>query len=945
MFYIVRIWPYQVQFKTNSPQMMNKHTLILFVLAGFVLMSGRVFATHNRAGEIWIKQLGDCNTSLTVEATIVTYTKASSVRADRDSLEICWGDGTCEKVVRINGPGNPPKGDLLENDTKVNYYKAVHTYAARGQYRISMNDPNRNGGILNVNYPNSEQVRFHIETIYTFPNPQFQGCNNTPILLEPPIYSGCVGQIFTYNPGAYDEEGDSLSYHFTVPLQESGVVVPNYQFPDQISPGMNNSLTINEKTGDIVWSAPQRAGEYNLAIIIVEYRNGVPLDTMVRDMQILIENCSNEPPIVNTSVEEICVVAGQLVQIEVSATAPEFETNQKVRLTASGGPFAVTISPATFEPDDANFVDDPVNKTFKWQTTCEHISNQYYSVLFKGVDNFFGDTFGLATIKLVRIKVVGPPPEDVRANSGSGEVELSWELPYACDQAEDDYFRGFTIWRKEGSAQFDIDTCTPGLAGRGYTQLNYVPTKTIKDGRYYYLDTDVERGRTYCYRILAEFAKTTPGGLYVYNQVSSLPSDEVCIQLNRDLPLITHADVEVTDTGAGEIRVCWSKPKAEDLDTVLNKGPYVYEVLRANNQTDQPAAFAPIGVSFTSPYFATANDTCFTDTGLNTKGQPYTYIVNFYVEGRNRLLGPTNPASSVFLTIAPTDNANILTWTELVPWENYDYEIYRRNAQGDFEKIARTSQSQYKDTGLINGREYCYYVRAIGSYGVEGVISPLINDSQEACQIPVDNVAPCPPELTVENICGKPVDCSDPNVLVNTLKWINPMELCDETDDVTGYRIYYSSVEGGNLVKVADIDFSGEVTYAHHPDRGIAGCYVVTAVDTFFNESPFSNEVCVDNCPFYELPNTFTPNGDGKNDLFVPYPFCFVDQVEFQVFNRWGQVVFETNDPHLNWNGTNLKGEDLAEGTYYYTCLVYEQRVEGTILSPVKLSGFIELIR
>ena len=73
--------------------------------------------------------------------------------------------------------------------------------------------------------------------------------------------------------------------------------------------------------------------------------------------------------------------------------------------------------------------------------------------------------------------------------------------------------------------------------------------------------------------------------------------------------------------------------------------------------------------------------------------------------------------------------------------------------------------------------------------------------------------------------------------------------------------------------------------------------------------------------------------------------FCFVDQVEFQVFNRWGQVVFETNDPHLNWNGTNLKGEDLAEGTYYYTCLVYEQRVEGTILSSVKLSGFIELIR
>lgn len=924
--------------------MMKKYTLILMALTGWMLLAGRLSATHNRAGEIWVRQVGDCNSSLTVEATIVTYTKASSFRADRDSLEICWGDGTCDKVVRINGPGLPPKGELLENDTKVNYYKAVHTYTARGQYRISMNDPNRNGGILNVNYPNSEQVRFHIETVYTFPNPQFQGCNNTPILLEPPIYVGCIGQVFTYNPGAFDEEGDSLSYHFTVPLQDRNVEVPNYLFPDQINPGMNNQLTIDEKTGDITWNAPQRAGEYNLAIIIVEYRNGIAMDTMIRDMQILIENCSNEPPTLTTSVEEICVVAGDIVQIEVSAGAPEFETNQRVRLSASGGPFAVGISPAVFEPDNNDFVDDPVNKVFRWQTACEHISNQYYTVIFKAIDNFFGDTFGLATLKTVRIKVVGPPPEDVRATSGSGEVEVFWQLPYSCDQAQDNYFRGFTVWRKEGANPFPIDTCTPGLEGRGYTRLNDLPIKDIKDGRYHYLDANVERGRTYCYRILAEFARTTSGGLYIYNLVSSLPSDEVCIQLNRDLPLITHVDVETTDVSTGQIRVCWSKPKTTDLDTVLNPGPYVYEVLRADNQAEQPSAFSKIGVSFTSPSFAAANDTCFTDTGLATRTQAYSYMINFYVES-DRLLGPTNAASTVFLAIAPTDNANVLTWTALVPWENYQYEVFRRNEQGEFELIGRTAVPQYKDTGLLNGKEYCYFVRALGSYGVEGIASPLINDSQEACQVPIDNVAPCPPELTVENICGKPVDCSDPNELVNTLNWINPMELCPETDDVTGYRIYYAATEGDQLVKIAEIDLSGQITYEHKPERGIAGCYAVTAVDTFFNESPFSNEICVDNCPIYELPNAFTPNGDGANELFVPYPFCFIDRVDFQVFNRWGEVVFKTEDPNLNWNGTNLKGEDLAEGTYYYTCQVYEQRVGGTFLSPVKLSGFIELIR
>lgn len=197
--------------------------LILGLL--LILFLPQSWATHNRAGEISVEQVGDCTSSLTVKATIVTYTKASSVRADRDSLTICWGDGNCDRVGRLNGPGNPPQGELLENDTKVNIYIAFHTFPARGTYAISMTDPNRNGGILNVNFPNSEQIKFHIQTTYTIPNPQFQGCNNTPILLQPPIDIGCVGETFTHNPNAYDADGDSLSYEFIVPKQEVGLDV------------------------------------------------------------------------------------------------------------------------------------------------------------------------------------------------------------------------------------------------------------------------------------------------------------------------------------------------------------------------------------------------------------------------------------------------------------------------------------------------------------------------------------------------------------------------------------------------------------------------------------------------------------------------------------------------------------------------------------------------
>ncbi|MDG2449559.1 MAG: gliding motility-associated C-terminal domain-containing protein, partial [Saprospiraceae bacterium] len=104
------------------------------------------FATHNRAGEITYVQIDE----LTIRATITTYTKTSSFSADRDSVEMFWGDGTSQFVKRDNGKGSP-----IENDVKINYYTAEHTYPSRGTYTMGMLDPNRVAGILNVDFPNS----------------------------------------------------------------------------------------------------------------------------------------------------------------------------------------------------------------------------------------------------------------------------------------------------------------------------------------------------------------------------------------------------------------------------------------------------------------------------------------------------------------------------------------------------------------------------------------------------------------------------------------------------------------------------------------------------------------------------------------------------------------------------------------------------------------------
>ena len=90
------------------------------LIAGMLLAFPSLLqATHYRAGEISVRQVGDCTESLTVEASVVTYTKASRINVDRDSVLVCWGDGQCERVARVNGPGSPPQGEILENDIKV----------------------------------------------------------------------------------------------------------------------------------------------------------------------------------------------------------------------------------------------------------------------------------------------------------------------------------------------------------------------------------------------------------------------------------------------------------------------------------------------------------------------------------------------------------------------------------------------------------------------------------------------------------------------------------------------------------------------------------------------------------------------------------------------------------------------------------------------------------
>ena len=896
-----------------------------------LLFSVNLLATHNRSGEITYKQVGP----LTIEMTITTYTKTSSRDADRDSLFVLWGDGTTEWVFRVNGENN--KGEPLANDIKLNYYIQTHTYPGVGTYTISMKDKNRIGGILNVNFPNSISIPFYVETTITFLSPQFQGLNNSAVLLQPPIDNACVGKRFVHNPNAFDVDGDSLAYELITPREDALLDVPNYVLPNQISPGPDNQIFLDSVNGDFIWDAPQRAGEYNIAIAIKEYRNGILINTIVRDMQILVSRCENEPPEI-TSEDFFCVVAGEELSFDIIANDPD--SGQQVIITALGGPFEQTFSPATLLTDPG-YQDIPALATFNWQTTCEHISALEYTVVFKAEDNYL-DTTGLVDLKTVRIKVVGPPPLDVTSEREGESIIVSWENPYRCEVTANDYFQGFSVWRRVNSNAFVPDTCQTGLEGRGYTQIAY-DVMDISDGRYVFRDDFVEKGQTYCYRVLGEFAQISPGG-NPFNRVQSIPSNESCNQLNRDLPFITHVSVEATDVNDGMIMIRWIPPKLPDFDTLENPGPYRMELTRATGLVGSNYQNVA-GGSFTFNRFGSTLDTMWIDQGLNTVDNAYNYRINFYTRGGNNLYGSSQPASSIFATLISSDKRNTLIWEWVVPWQYTSFDVLKQNNNtGEFEFLANTTTNEFVDRDVENGVIYCYQVKGFGTYGIPEIPTPQINFSQEICGAPVDTVPPCAPELVVNNICSQAAPSTPEDEFINELNWIVKTTNCDNEQDIAGYNVYYAENLESDFQLVAAITEPQTTSVTHKPDLGISGCYYVTSIDFSGNESEPGNVYCVNDCPEYKLPNAFTPNNDGANDIFIPILSRFIDRIDCKIFNRWGGLVFETSDPLINWDGKNMQGKDLAEGVYYYSCKIFNDSFTAPDSEQV-LTGYIQLMR
>ncbi|MCS7078007.1 MAG: gliding motility-associated C-terminal domain-containing protein [Bacteroidia bacterium] len=899
------------------------------LLAAILIHCNNAWSTHNRAGEITYIHVS----GLTYQITITTFAAFGGSQPDRNELDLeiyslntvtnTWSLITTITVNRTS------KVDVSRNgqNTYRNKYVTNYTFPSQGTFKLGMRDPNRNDGVLNI--PNSVNVEFYIETQLQI-NFQF-GINNSPVLLLEPLDVAALNRLFVHNPAAYDPDDDSLAFSL-IPCQDRiNSPIAGYVLPNNTPSCSGGTFTINNQNGEIRWNVPLCTGEFNIAILIEEYRripprnNRIRIAYTIRDMQILVIPSNNNPPVI-LPIQDTCVVAGATVRKRVFAT--DSDVSQIVKMTAVSEVFSLPSSPATFT---ASIDSNPARGTFNWNTNCSHVRSIPYQVVFRAEDDAISVVNkpipSLVDLRTYTIRVIAPPVTNLQVVSQFGKNLLSWDI-HPCTNAA-----GYRVYRRQGCDTWSPGHCEIGVpAYTGYTLVATIPGRTNLT----YTDDNggagFNFGSTYAYHVVAYFEETVPGTSTSFIASESIASNKKCITVKRDIPVITNASVLVTDSITGQVLVRWRRP--DTANAKLPPGAIHYKIYQGTGLTT--TAYTLIGTNTGG-----IQDTSFVVTNLDTKGITYSYRVEYVIFNSPQpevKVATSTPASTPRLSATPLHRAAALSWNFNTPWTEDTFYVYRSSTlTGPYTLIATTTVPNYTDTGLQPRRPYFYYVTTSGAYYFTTEIKrPLLNNSQILKVIPKDTVPPCPTTLLGS------IDCE---TQIYSFNWTLPNNTpCGEGDDNEKFNFYFKRYINSPYQKIATFTRSQLNTQTTFADFGLTGCYYVTVIDSSGNESPASNEVCFDNpCMELEFPNIITPSsGDEKNEVFKPKRYRFVDGVDMRIYNRWGVEVQRSSDITNFWNGT-INGIQHPEGIYYFIATATIQRLQG--VEKRKIAGNLTILR
>ncbi len=261
------------------------------------------------------------------------------------------------------------------------------------------------------------------------------------------------------------------------------------------------------------------------------------------------------------------------------------------------------------------------------------------------------------------------------------------------------------------------------------------------------------------------------------------------------------------------------------------------------------------------------------------------------------------------ITVKPIPTAEILAKDEL--------------CLGQSDLISLQSYTKTIDTFLWDfaGGERTHFSTDQGPYGVfwstsgNKIISVTVIDNECKAIIRDTVNVHAKPDATILAQFRETNDISNNNYSTNFTKNYNGEKLCagdslklsvsniNASNEYTWSPARFFETSGNQPVTFGRIDFNG---YIKLRVQDQLGCY---AEDSLMVDTK--------SCCAITFPTAFSPNNDGKNDLFRPISLGNYDIKTFRVLNRYGQTIFETRDLYNGWDGT-FNGEPQDLNTYFY---------------------------
>ncbi|HRH36744.1 MAG TPA: SprB repeat-containing protein, partial [Flavobacteriales bacterium] len=254
-------------------------------------------ATHFSGGEIY----WDCLGNNQYRITLVVYRDCAGINVNlSETLQLSSPCGNTTLTVTTPGgteisqlcgaelPNSTCNGGTLPGIEQY-IYTGIVTLAPCNFWTISYTNIYRNNAIVNLQNPGTQRTYIKATLNTQAMNP----CNDSPQFSNTAIPYVCMGYPITYSFGAYDPEGDSLSYTLINAMGLNGGNIPyvNPNTASQPIPG----ITLNPVTGEVNFTLNTQ-GNWVVVVQVNHYVNGVLVGTIMRDMQFVAYPCANDPP-------------------------------------------------------------------------------------------------------------------------------------------------------------------------------------------------------------------------------------------------------------------------------------------------------------------------------------------------------------------------------------------------------------------------------------------------------------------------------------------------------------------------------------------------------------------------------------------------------------------------------------------------------------------------